>query len=138
MIKKVFIDTDVILDIALMREPFFETSKTILAMAETNLIVGNVSSNAVANIYYILRKLGGDKKARLFLEKLIKYLTVISINHKNIIDALKSSFTDFEDGLQYFAALENSCDYIITRNIADYKSAKLRVRSPEDFIQMFR
>lgn len=138
MIKKVFIDTDVILDIALMREPFFEASKTILAMAETNLIVGNVSSNAVANIYYILRKLGGDKKARLFLEKLIKYLTVISINHKNIIDALKSSFTDFEDGLQYFAALENSCDYIITRNIADYKSAKLRVRSPEDFIQMFR
>lgn len=138
MIKKVFIDTDVILDIALMREPFFEASKAILAMAETNLIVGNISSNAVANIYYILRKLGGDKKARLFLEKLIKYLTVISINHKNIIDALKSSFTDFEDGLQYFAALENSCDYIITRNIADYKSAKLRVRSPEDFIQMFR
>lgn len=138
MIKKVFIDTDVILDIALMREPFFEASKTILAMAETNLIVGNISSNAVANIYYILRKLGGDKKARLFLEKLIKYLTVISINHKNVIDALKSSFTDFEDGLQYFAALENSCDYIITRNIADYRSAKLRVRSPEDFIQMFR
>lgn len=138
MLKKVFIDTDVILDIALMREPFFEASKTILAMAETNLIVGNISSNAVANIYYILRKLGGDKKARLFLEKLIKYLTVISINHKNIIDALKSSFTDFEDGLQYFAALENSCNYIITRNIADYKAAKLRVRSPERFIQMFR
>lgn len=48
MIKKVFIDTDVILDIALMRESFFEASKTILAMAETNLIVGNISSNAVS------------------------------------------------------------------------------------------
>lgn len=138
MIKKVFIDTDVILDLALMREPFFEASKTVLAMAEINLISGNISSNAVANIYYILRKLGGDKKARIFLEKLIKYLTVISINHKNITDALKSSFTDFEDGLQYFSAVENSCEYIVTRNIADYKTAKLRVCSPENFIQLFR
>ena len=64
MIKRVFIDTDVVLDVALAREPFFSGSKTILAMAETNVIIGKISSNCIANIYYILRKSGGDKIGR--------------------------------------------------------------------------
>jgi len=73
MINKVFIDTDIVLDVALAREPFFSASKTILAMAENNLIIGNISSNCIANIYYILRKTGGDTNARKFISNLIKY-----------------------------------------------------------------
>ena len=138
MIKKVFIDTDIILDVALAREPFFSSSKTILAMAENNIIIGNISSNCVANIYYILRKSGGDNKARKFILNIVKYITVIAIDHQNVLEALKSKFSDFEDALQYSSAVENRCEYIITRNIEDYKSSKIKVLLPEEFIVMFQ
>ena len=138
MINRVFIVTDVILDVALARQPFFEASKIIVAMAENNIIIGNISSNCIANIYYILRKAGGDINARLFISKIITYITVISINHQNVIEALNSKFSDFEDGLQNFSAIENQCEYIITRNIQDYKNSKLRIILPEDFIRLYQ
>ena len=138
MIKKVFIDTDVILDVALAREPFFFASKIILAMAENNIIIGAISSNCVANIYYILRKSGGDSKTRKFISTIVKYITVITIDHKNVLEALKSKFSDFEDALQHYSAMGNQCEYIVTRNIEDYKNAKINVLLPEEFIGMFR
>lgn len=137
MIKKVFIDTDIILDLALAREPFFKASKTILKMAETNLIMANMSSNRIANLYYILRKAGGDANARIFIENIVKYINVISINHQNVLDALKSKFSDFEDALQNYSAAENQCKIVITRNITDYKNSKLDVMLPEDFLLLF-
>ena len=138
MKEKVFIDTDVILDVALARNPFFPASKMILAMAENNFIIGSISSNCIANIYYILRKLGGDIKAREFISNIVKYISVITINHQSVLKALKSKFSDFEDALQYYSALENQCEYIITRNIEDYKNSKINILLPEEFAKMFR
>jgi hypothetical protein len=138
MIKRVFIDTDVILDVALAREPFFSTSKIILAMAENNIIIGTTSSNCIANIYYILRKAGGDRQARKFISTIVQYITVIAIDHQNVVEALKSKFSDFEDALQHYSAMENQCEYIITRNSADYKHSDIRVLLPEEFIRMFQ
>ena len=132
------IDTDVVLDVALAREPFFSASKIILAMAENNIIIGTISSNCVANIYYILRKFGGNSKARKFISTIVKYITVIAIDHQTVLEALKSKFSDFEDALQHSSAVENQCEYIITRNIEDYKSSKLKVLLPEEFIGMFQ
>jgi predicted nucleic acid-binding protein len=137
MIKKVFIDTDIVLDVALAREPFFSASKTVLAMAENNIIIGNISSNCIANIYYILRKTGGDSNARKFISNIVKYIAVITIDHQNVLEALKSKFSDFEDALQHYSAVKNQCEYIITRNIEDYKNSKIKVVLPEDFIKMY-
>ena len=137
MKKTVFIDSDVILDVALARNPFFPASKMILAMAENNFIIGSISSNCIANIYYILRKLGGDIKAREFISNIVKYISVITINHQSVLKALKSKFSDFEDALQYYSALENQCEYIITRNIEDYKNSKINILLPEEFVKMF-
>ena len=138
MIQRVFIDTDVFLDVALARQPFYAASKIILAMAENNIILGNISSNCIANIYYILRKAGGDINVRLFISKIIKYVNVISINHQNVIEALNSGFSDFEDGLQNFSATQNQCEYIITRNIQDFTNSKLKTILPEDFIKLYQ
>jgi predicted nucleic acid-binding protein len=137
MIKKVFIDTDIVLDVALAREPFFSASKMILAMAENNFIIGNISSNCIANIYYILRKTGGDSNARKFISSIVKYITVITIDHQNVLEALKSKFSDFEDALQHYSAVENQCEYIITRNIGDYKNSRIKVVLPEEFVKMY-
>ena len=138
MKKTVFIDSDVILDVALARNPFFPASKMILAMVESNFIIGSLSSNCIANIYYILRKLGGDSKAREFISNIVKYINVITVSHQSVLKALKSKFSDFEDALQYYSALENQCEYIITRNIEDYKNSKINVILPEEFVKIFR
>ena len=138
MIKRVFIDSDIILDVALAREPFFSASKMILVMAENNFIIGHISSNCIANIYYILRKSGGDSNSRKFISSIVKYITVITIDHQNVLEALQSKFSDFEDALQYYSAVENQCEYIVTRNIDDYKNSKIKVVLPEEFIRMFQ
>ena len=109
-----------------------------MAMAENNIIIGAISSNCVANIYYILRKTGGNSQARKFISAIVKYITVITIDHKNVLEALKSKFSDFEDALQHYSAIEHQCEYIITRNIEDYKNAEIPVLLPEEFIRMFQ
>jgi hypothetical protein len=107
-------------------------------MAETGMIIGVTSSNCIANLYYILRKVGGDIDARMFLSGLIKYISVIAIDHHNVLAALKSKFADFEDALQNSSAQENQCEYVLTRNTADYKGSKLKVSLPEDFIKLYQ
>lgn len=134
MIRRVFIDSDVILDVALAREPFVAASKMTLAVIENGLTAGFVSANCVANVYYILRKAGGDAKARKFLSGLLKYLSVLPITNANVKDALGSAFADIEDAMQAFCATENACDAIVTRNIADYKKSKLAVYTPSEFL----
>lgn len=137
MIKRVFIDTDVILDVALAREPFLEASRIILALLENNIAIGYMSSNGVANLYYILRKSGGDENARLFITKLIQYITIISIDHSDIVNGLKSKIPDFEDALQQYSASRNQCDCIVTRNLNDYKNSSIKVYSPIEFLNLY-
>jgi predicted nucleic acid-binding protein len=137
MISRIFLDSDVILDVALARQPFVEASKVVLSLLENGRAVGFISSNSVTNIYYVLRKAGGDSKARGFILSLLKYLSVVSIDHGCILNALKSEFTDFEDGVQHFAALSNQCDCIVTRNVEDFRKSDVNVYLPIEFLSSY-
>jgi predicted nucleic acid-binding protein len=134
MIDRVFVDSDVVLDVALARQPFLDASKVVLSLLENGRAVGFISSNSITNIYYILRKAGGDQKARGFLTSILKYLTVIPVDHNCILTALRSDFGDFEDGVQHFAALSNQCECIVTRNVEDYTKSELNVYLPIEFL----
>ena len=138
MIKKVFVDSDVILDVATGREPFVDDSKSCLSIIENGHVLGVISANSVTNIYYILRKISTGEKARLFIKKILKYISVIPVDHEVILKALESRFFDFEDGVQNYSALKNQCDLIITRNIADYKHSELQVLEPREFVALHR
>lgn len=138
MTKRVLVDTDVILDVALAREPFLGASCSVLALLEVRTALGYVTSNGVANLYYILRKIGGDGKARLFLSEIIRYLTVLSIDHSDVVNGLKSGISDLEDAFQQYAAFRNRCDCVVTRNTRDYVHAGLGVFSPGEFLNQFR
>ncbi|MDR0237571.1 MAG: PIN domain-containing protein [Acinetobacter sp.] len=116
------------------RQPFVEASQIVLALCEKGQFTGCISSNSIANIYYILRKLGGDEKARLFIQQLLKFLVIIPVDHVGISQALVSKFSDFEDAIQYFSALSFGCHKIVTRNIKDYKFAEISVVSPSFFV----
>jgi predicted nucleic acid-binding protein len=137
MTKKVFIDSDIILDLALFRTPHVHFSKSILELAENSLILGFTSSNCAANIHYILKKARGEQDARFFLCQLLRYINILPMDHGIVLEALQSEFGDFEDALQYGAALRNQCDCIITRNAKDYKKSKIEVSNPEDFLRFW-
>ena len=134
MSERIFIDSDMILDVALARQPFVEASQQVLALCENGAFTGCISSNSVANIYYVLRKLGGDEKSHIFIKQLLKFLVIIPVDHMGISKALDSKFADFEDAIQHFAALSFGCTMIVTRNIQGYKFAELKVVLPSIFV----
>jgi len=138
MIKRVFVDTDIILDVALARKPFLEASHLVLSLLENNIALGYVSSNCITNLYYVFRKVGGDVNAREFITRLLQYLTVISIEHSDVVNGLKSNIRDLEDALQHYSALRNQCDCIITRNLEDYKNSLINVYSPIEFLNLYK
>jgi len=135
--RRVFVDTDVILDLATGREPFVHASRKIMALLECGQSAGFVSSNVITNVYYVLRKLSSDAKARAFIMAILGYLFVVPVDHENVLQALQSPFRDFEDGVQHFSAKTNQCDCIITRNIDDYGSSEIPVYDPQGFLALF-
>ncbi|TLU85687.1 MAG: PIN domain-containing protein [Chlorobium sp.] len=137
MISKVFIDSDVILDVATGREPFVHDSKIVLSLIENGLALGVMSSNSITNIYYVLRKISTSERARIFIRELLDIVHIISIDHETIKNALDSKFLDFEDGVQNYCALKNQCNYIVTRNNKDYQFSELKVISPKEFNLLF-
>jgi predicted nucleic acid-binding protein len=138
MIRKVFIDTDIILDVALARKGFLEDSRLVLSLVENGMLLGFTSSIVISNTYYVLRKAGGDKNARQFISRLAKIISILPVDHSDVMNALESKFKDFEDALQHFASLKNRCDYIVTRNTEDYKHSSIEAVQPGELINLFK
>ena len=134
MIKAV-IDTNVILDIALNREPFFEYSSQIFDQIDDQILEGYITASSVTDIYYIASKQKDKSQARKFLISLIQILDVIGIDKDIVIQALECDLPDFEDAIQVFSAKSNSIDLIITRNVADFSISGMKVLTPQEFIQ---
>jgi predicted nucleic acid-binding protein len=136
MIEKLFIDTDIILDIVLKREPFFPESQKVLSLIESNYFSGFTSSLIIANCYYIICNNRDEKIALKTISKLRSILNVLPFTDKEIGESLNSNIKDFEDGVQYFIALNNSMNNLITRNISDYKDLDINVLTPADFLNL--
>lgn len=133
--NKIFLDTDVALDHLADRQPFAEYAHRIFALAETGGLKVCVSSLSFSNLYYILRKVKGHAGALALLGKLKSLSRISAVTETEIQSALTSSFKDFEDAIQYFAATsEGDISAIITRNKADYSTSSLPVLSAEEFL----
>ena len=134
--KHILLDSDVLLDYFLDRAPHNNYSEQLLKACETGKIRGYVTAVAIGNLYYILAKSISTKDAKDCISLLMDLLEVAIIDKKVVLDALKSSFKDFEDGLQSFAGYQNKdISLVITRNIKDYKDSKLPVMTPYEFLQ---
>jgi predicted nucleic acid-binding protein len=137
VIKRVFLDSDILLDVAVAREPFVEKSRIVLASIEKGRVIGHVSPNIITNVYYILRKIGSNGKAKDFLRTLLKFIGVIAVDHAAVMRALESDFIDFEDAVQHYSALSGGCDYLVTRNTEDYRESEIPVLNPAEYIALF-
>lgn len=132
---KILLDTNIILDIALKREPHFTNSATVFSLIEQYGIEAFISATSINDIYYIARKEKGNEAARAFITELTKVVSIAGINKHTVLNALQSDIADFEDALQNFAAMDTNCDYIITRNKPDFRNANLTVLTPMEFIE---
>lgn len=130
------IDTNILLDILKHRIPFYEASKKIIDLCGRREAEGYIASHSVSNIYFILRKQYSSEKRRLLLTGILKVLRVCGAGHERVVNALKrKNFADFEDCLQDECAQEVSADFIVTRNVDDFKHFRVKAITPEDFLQ---
>lgn len=128
---KIFIDNDVILDVILERKDF-EYSRQLLAFVEQKKVVAFTSPLIFTNSFYIISKLRDKKKAWSALKK-IRLLFNVSTVTEQIIDlALASDFSDFEDAVQYYVALKQKVEYLVTRNKKDYVATQIPIISPQE------
>ena len=133
--KKLFIDTNIVIDLLSRREPFFEETAELFSLADKKQIELSVSSLTIANTSYTLLRQMDANKAKSILRKLRLILRVLPLDDKIIGLALNDeTFSDFEDGLQYFTAIEDEQELIITRNLKDFKGSKLPVMTAKQFI----
>lgn len=134
--KRVLIDTDVILDFFFDRKPFSENAAKVLALCESKEITGFITSVIISNVYYLLRQTATHEKVIEKLTQLISILDILTTDKNTIIQALNSDFRDFEDALQNFSAELNwQIDLIITRNVKDFKYSKIGVMTPGNFVK---
>jgi len=135
--KKVFLDTNILLDILLDREELVEASAKVFSKADSGDIRIFVSALSFANIFYVLSKASSPENARNALQRVETLVEIIDLNGKIIKLSLNDTgFKDFEDGLQYYSAIENTAEIIITRNLKDFKTAKIPVMTPEAFLKL--
>jgi predicted nucleic acid-binding protein len=136
--KSVLIDTDVLLDFYLDRKPFSEDSLQLLLKCEQKQFRAFITPVIVANTYYILRRHATHLYVVERLQILLDTISVLAMDQKQVLAALESKFTDFEDALQYFSAIQsNKVDVIITRNTKDFKLSKIPVFTPQEYLATF-
>jgi len=132
---KVLIDTNVIVDVALEREPFYAESDRILTLAEEAQIQGYVSASTFSDLYYIIRRDKGRDWTLEFLRQLATFCQVATVDNSVISIALTCNFKDFEDAIQYSTAVINLIDAIVTRNPRDFPVNIPRIVTPNQLIQ---
>ncbi|MCL2294569.1 MAG: PIN domain-containing protein [Spirochaetes bacterium] len=111
-------------------------SVKIVNLVEAGLYKGYTSSVIFTNTYYIQSKLIGRDVSINFLKNLRRLLTVLNVDDSITYKALESEFSDFEDAVQYFTALESNMDCIITRNVNDYKKTTISVYTPTELLKI--
>lgn len=136
---RILIDTNIILDWLLYREPFHSNAEYIVAKCMSGDVDGYLTAHMMSDLFYILRKKLTVEKRRNLLIFLCNTMGIISEDKETIRKTLcNEQWMDLEDGLQMQCADKEEMDYIVTRNIRDFKVSKVLAIEPEQFIEIYR
>jgi predicted nucleic acid-binding protein len=134
---KVFIDTNIFLDILCRREQFVDDALSIFDMAVDDRIDLLISDLSIANIKYITRKEIPADKFYDLMEAFLPVFTIVPLGVEVVDRAINLKANDFEDALQYFSAVQAGADCLITRNIKDFGFAKMEVLDSSAFLAKY-
>lgn len=133
--ENIFVDTNIIIDLLAKREPFYKDAQELFTLSDKKIIQLYISSLSFANAYYSIIKHHKEIDAKKYLAKFKVLVKVLPLDDKAIELALASNFNDFEDGLQYYIAIANDADIIITRNKKDFKNSEIPVLTAGEYIR---
>ena len=133
--RKVFIDTNVLLDLLLERQPWVLQASILFSMADRKEIELLCCSLSFATATYLMQRLKYERKEIITKLSIAKSLCTVTTVDANVIDrTLQSDFVDLEDAMQYYSALASNAEVIITRNKKDFATANILVQNPIEFI----
>lgn len=129
---KILIDTNVILDVLCNRQDFVDDSLKVFKYCEANQITGYVSALSIPNIVYIMRKELDSEKIKEILTTLTSIFTVVDLRESDLLKAADMDFSDYEDALQSVCATRTKVNFIVTRNIKDFKNSTVPAIKPSE------
>ncbi|MHA7129595.1 type II toxin-antitoxin system VapC family toxin [Algoriphagus namhaensis] len=133
--RRVLVDTNIVIDLLAQRETFYEEAAALFSLSDSKEIELTISSLTFANTSYVISKLKSANETKEILRKFKVLVAILSLDDKIIDLALSSEeFADFEDGLQYYSALENGVDLILTRNKKDFKNSIIPVLTAKEYL----
>ena len=131
---RIFLDTNVILDLLAERIPFFDSIAKVATLADQKKLILVVSPLSFTTVEYVLNKFESSESVLTKLRKFKIICEVCEVNEETIEKGLNSSFKDFEDAVQYFTAIQSGCSIIITRNGKDFKSSTISIMTAEEYL----
>lgn len=131
---RVLLDTNIVLDFLLDREPYMDDAERIIGLSENKTIQAYITANSVTDLFYIMRKHPDQEKCRQAVLNLLAIVGVAGINRNDILSAIAMGFKDFEDALQTRCAKKIKAEYIITRNDKDFEDKSIKTITPHEFI----
>ncbi len=135
MVSKILIDTNVLLDYLLEREPFFDDAKKVILSCTEGNIKGCIAAHSISNMFFILRKDYTAKERREILLNLCTIFNIEGIDKAKLLSGLANEdFSDFEDCLQMECAKSYGAEYIVTRNVADYSTSEIKAILPSEYL----
>ncbi|MEN8122547.1 MAG: PIN domain-containing protein [Bacteroidota bacterium] len=132
--KKILLDTNIVLDIALERGEFFKKAKNVVGLIYQKGIPIYVTATTITDIYYLLKKDKGHQSTIDFLINIFDFVDIAGVDKTAIINALNSGMNDFEDSVQTETAKQHDISVIITRNKKDFENSGLQIFSPDEYI----
>ena len=132
---RLYLDTNIILDLLGEREPFYEAAAEIATLADEGKAIIVASSLSYAVLFYVLSKFESREIVKKKLAKFKVISETADLTDKIIEKGLSSSFTDFEDALQYYCAIDSGCNVLITRNAKDFKRSDIPVITPDEYLK---
>ncbi|RUA10632.1 MAG: PIN domain nuclease [Flavobacteriia bacterium] len=133
---RILVDTNIVLDLLAERKKFINEAQELFTLSDKNEVKLYVSSLTFANTYYILSQQMKMDNVRKILRKFKVLVEVLPMDDKIIDLSLESDFKDFEDAIQYYTAIENEISIIITRNLKDFKTAKIPVLTAKEYTKL--
>jgi predicted nucleic acid-binding protein len=131
---RVLLDTNVLLDFLLAREPFASDARGIWLACEQGRCTGYLAAISVTNIWYIGRKSVGMEAARQHVADLLRVIEVCPVDFEVLATARDSAIADFEDAVQVAAAVASGLDAIVTRNGGHFAGSPLPILTPAEFL----
>ena len=135
---KILLDTNIVLDILLQREPFCDDAKIIFELIESNQISGYLCATTITTIYYLVSKSKNKLQANIIIEKLLQLFKIADVNKDILLKSLQNSGKDFEDSVIYTSAQYFNIDKIITRDKKGFKQSNIKVMQPKEFLDEYK